>query len=167
MATSRPTITYDILESSLGLIAVAETPRGIAAVLLGKNRKELADVVARHVPGAMPGQIRHGAKVIASLETGRDLDVELDPQGTPFQKEVWNALRDIPAGETITYGTLATRIGRPNAVRAVGAACGANPIAIIIPCHRVVGSTGKLTGYAYGLDMKRQLLDRERGETLF
>ncbi|TDD37021.1 methylated-DNA--[protein]-cysteine S-methyltransferase [Nonomuraea terrae] len=83
--------------------------------------------------------------------------------GTPFQRRVWAALRDIPYGETITYGQLADRIGQPGAARAVGLANGKNPIGIIVPCHRVVGSTGHLTGYGGGLATKQQLLDLERG----
>ncbi|WP_019499716.1 methylated-DNA--[protein]-cysteine S-methyltransferase [Pseudanabaena sp. PCC 6802] len=86
----------------------------------------------------------------------------LDPQGTEFQQRVWQLLRKIPFGETISYGTLAQRVGQPNAARAVGAANGRNPIAIIIPCHRVIAGNGKLTGYAGGIDRKQWLLDRER-----
>ncbi len=88
-------------------------------------------------------------------------DVPLSPSGTAFQVEVWNGLREIAWGETISYRTLAARIGRPKAVRAVGAAIGRNPISIIIPCHRVIGASGELTGFAGGLDTKRALLDLE------
>lgn len=91
----------------------------------------------------------------------RDFDFPLSPRGTEFQLAVWNALREIPYGETTTYGTLAKTIGRPDAVRAVGAANGANPIPIVIPCHRVIGSTGSLTGFGGGLPVKRWLLDHE------
>ncbi|MEA2446909.1 MAG: methylated-DNA-[protein]-cysteine S-methyltransferase [Actinomycetota bacterium] len=90
-------------------------------------------------------------------------DVPLAPSGTPFQLSVWNALLDIPYGETISYRMLAERIGNPRAVRAVGAANGRNPISIIIPCHRVIGASGALVGYGWGLDRKRQLLDLESG----
>jgi AraC family transcriptional regulator of adaptative response/methylated-DNA-[protein]-cysteine methyltransferase len=83
-------------------------------------------------------------------------------QGTAFQHRVWTALREIPPGETVTYGDIARRIGKPEAVRAVGTACGANRIAVAIPCHRVVGSTGKLTGYRWGVERKQALLDREK-----
>ena len=83
-------------------------------------------------------------------------------EGTPFQKRVWLALRDIPAGQTVSYGELAKRIGRPAAVRAVGLTNGANPIGIVVPCHRVIGSDGSLTGYGGGLERKRWLLDHER-----
>jgi methylated-DNA-[protein]-cysteine S-methyltransferase len=92
-----------------------------------------------------------------------DFDLPMVFAGTPFQQRVWTALRDIPYGETITYGQLADRIGQPTAARAVGLANGKNPIGIIVPCHRVVGSTGHLTGYGGGLPTKQHLLDFERG----
>jgi O-6-methylguanine DNA methyltransferase len=93
--------------------------------------------------------------------TLRDFDIELDLRGTPFQVQVWNALRDVRYGETRTYSQVAAAIGRPEAVRAVGAANGANPVPIIVPCHRIIGSSGQLVGYGGGLDMKRRLLERE------
>lgn len=89
-------------------------------------------------------------------------DLPLDPQGTPFQKQVWQQLRQIPYGETISYGTLAQRLNKPTASRAVGAANGKNPISIIVPCHRVVATNGLLTGYAGGLDRKQWLLQHEK-----
>ena len=89
---------------------------------------------------------------------GRDFDVPLRASGTPFQLEVWRALQDIPFGETVSYGELATRIGRPTAARAVGRANGLNPLAIVLPCHRVIGADGTLTGYAGSLEMKATLL---------
>ena len=90
-------------------------------------------------------------------------DVRLAPTGTPFQREVWTALQTIPYGTTCSYGELAAQIGRPGASRAVGLANGRNPISIIVPCHRVIGSTGTLTGYGGGLERKQWLLDLERG----
>lgn len=90
-----------------------------------------------------------------------DFDLPLSPTGTPFQQKVWNALRTIPYGRTASYGEIARKIGAPTASRAVGAANGRNPIAIVVPCHRVIGANGTLTGYAGGLDMKRALLDHE------
>ena len=92
----------------------------------------------------------------------RDFDLPLDPAGTPFQLTVWAALRDIPYAETINYGQLANRVGNPNASRAVGLANGRNPISIVVPCHRVIGADGSLTGYGGGLDRKRTLLALER-----
>jgi len=89
-------------------------------------------------------------------------DLPVDPRGTPFQQMVWLCLRSIPAGQTLSYGALAERVGRPTASRAIGLANGANPIAIVLPCHRVIGSDGSLTGYGGGLDRKRWLLQHER-----
>jgi methylated-DNA-[protein]-cysteine S-methyltransferase len=94
-----------------------------------------------------------------------DFDLNLAPRGTTFQREVWAALRAIPYGETVTYGQLAATIGRPTASRAVGLANGRNPISIVVPCHRVVGSNGKLTGYGGGIERKRLLLEHERRRT--
>ena len=94
----------------------------------------------------------------------REFDLPLAPKGTPFQKAVWAEMNKIPYGETRTYGQLAAAVGKPKASRAVGGACHCNPIAILQPCHRVVGSTGKLTGYAYGVYMKQYLLELEKQE---
>lgn len=94
----------------------------------------------------------------------REFDLALAPAGTPFQRDVWSAIRGVPFGATITYGELARRCGRPSAVRAVGAATGRNPLTIVIPCHRIMGSDGTLTGYAGGLERKRTLLELECGQ---
>ena len=128
-----------------------------------------------YFPGHKPepkqsgGSVDHGPfhSTIEQLEeyfAGQRNDFELQVrfEGTEFQVDVWNALRLIPVGETQSYSQLADRIGRPSAVRAVGAAVGRNPISIIIPCHRVIGANGKMTGFAGGIDRKRWLLDRER-----
>ena len=101
----------------------------------------------------------------AGERTAFDLPLALD--GTRFQQEAWRALADIPYGETVSYGEQARRLGRPDAVRAVGAANGANPIAIVLPCHRVIGADGSLTGFGGGLETKRRLLDLERRPSLF
>jgi methylated-DNA-[protein]-cysteine S-methyltransferase len=92
-----------------------------------------------------------------------EFDLPLAPVGTPFQEEVWSALREIPYGQTASYGELAERIGRASASRAVGMANGRNPISIVVPCHRVIGASGALTGYAGGVERKRFLLELERG----
>ena len=118
-------------------------------------------------PDAPQGDARAVADAAIQLEqyfagerTEFDLDVELE--GTPFERRVWDEVRAIPYGETATYAEIAERIGRPGACRAVGRANGRNPVALIVPCHRVIGSDGSLTGYAGGLEMKRALLDLER-----
>jgi methylated-DNA-[protein]-cysteine S-methyltransferase len=100
---------------------------------------------------------RYFAGDLAAIDT-----LPVQTAGTPFQREVWRALRDIPCGTTISYATLAGRIGRPNAVRAVGLANGSNPVGIVVPCHRVIGSDGSLTGYGGGIERKRWLLRHER-----
>jgi methylated-DNA-[protein]-cysteine S-methyltransferase len=114
-------------------------------------------------PAPFPEVIRQLNEYFAGQRTEFDVPVTL--VGTPFQRAVWAALRDIPYGETVSYGHLAERIGRPTAVRAVGLANGRNPISIIVPCHRVVGATGDLTGYGGGLERKQHLLDFERHAT--
>ncbi len=106
------------------------------------------------------------APVIAQLEgyfagERSDFDVPVELAGTPFQRRVWNALRSIPYGQTISYGELARRIDQPSAVRAVGLANGRNPVSVIVPCHRVIGANGTLTGYGGGVERKRRLLDLE------
>ncbi|HKD61166.1 MAG TPA: methylated-DNA--[protein]-cysteine S-methyltransferase [Terracidiphilus sp.] len=110
------------------------------------------------------------SEAIAQYFAG-DLDVidtlRVETGGTPFQREVWRALREIPRGTTISYGKLAERIGRPAAVRAVGLANGANPVAVVVPCHRVIGANGSLTGYGGGIERKRWLLNHERSPLLF
>lgn len=116
------------------------------------------------VEGDGEGHDPEVARQVAEFFTGkrRDFDFPLAPQGTAFQKRVWAELVKIPFGETITYGELARRVGNPSASRAVGAANGQNPIAVIVPCHRVIGSNGKLTGYGGGLPLKEKLLAWER-----
>lgn len=112
-----------------------------------------------------PGSCAEAIRQVGEYFEGkrRAFDLPLAPEGTPFQKAVWRALGEIPFGSRVTYSEIARRIGRPSAVRAVGAANGANPIAIVIPCHRVVGSDGSLTGYGSGLPVKSWLLDHEAG----
>jgi methylated-DNA-[protein]-cysteine S-methyltransferase len=119
-----------------------------------------------------PAALREAANQLRAYFAGerQTFDLPLAPRGTEFQQSVWSALQKIPYGETTTYSTIAERIGRPAAVRAVGAANGANPIPIVIPCHRVIGASGSLTGFGGGLDVKRQLLAMEArvaGQTLF
>ena len=161
--TSPSGVRYSIVESELGFVAVARTPKGLAAAFIGDDREQLDAHMRTRFPGAgvSPADELTERVVRALDETRDDPAIPVDPQGTDFQKSVWNALREIPSGATITYSELADRIGRPNSVRAVAAACGANPIAVIVPCHRVIGKDGTLTGYAWGIEKKRLLLERE------
>ncbi len=156
-----------IVRSSIGLVLVARSAVGLAAVLLGDDREDLRRELRRRFPlgqlaGADPALDELAERVVALVdEPGRAFDAPLDTRGTPFQEEVWRALRAIPAGTTTTYSNLAAQLGRPRSARAVGAACAVNPIAIIIPCHRVVARDGDLTGYRWGVERKQALLQRE------
>jgi AraC family transcriptional regulator, regulatory protein of adaptative response / methylated-DNA-[protein]-cysteine methyltransferase len=160
----RSRICFTIAQCSIGTVLVAATECGICAILLGDNPESLSRELEHRFPAAALTRAETGyeAQVAALLDApGATLDVPLDPRGTPFQQRVWQALRDIPAGATATYADIAARIGAPGSVRAVAQACGANPIAIAIPCHRVVRSDGALSGYRWGVERKRALLDRE------
>lgn len=161
-------IRYAVAPCSLGLVLAGATSKGLCAIFLGDDATSLQRDLRERFPNAalIEGDREFAkllAKVAASIETPRKAaSLPIDIIGTAFQQQVWAALRDIAPGETATYAQIARRIGKPKAVRAVGTACGANPIAVAVPCHRVVGSDGKLTGYRWGLDRKRALLDRER-----
>jgi AraC family transcriptional regulator of adaptative response/methylated-DNA-[protein]-cysteine methyltransferase len=161
-------IRYAFAKSSLGIVLVAMTPRGIAAITLADTREELLEDLARRFPKATltaaDGSFEETiAKVVALVEQPQSqFDLPLDMQGTAFQQRVWSALREIPAGTTLTYSELAEAIGNPSAVRAVASACANNPIAIAVPCHRVVQKSGALAGYRWGLARKRALIDREK-----
>lgn len=161
------------LNDKLVAQATIDTPLG--PMLLAATRRGLAGcwfTDQAHHPGALAapndaGQVHITQAMHELARYWRDarrtvFRTPLDPQGTPFQQSVWRALRAIPAGQTSTYGALASQLGRPNAPRAVGAAVGRNPLGIIVPCHRVLGSDGSLTGYAGGLHRKVDLLERER-----
>jgi AraC family transcriptional regulator of adaptative response/methylated-DNA-[protein]-cysteine methyltransferase len=151
----------------LGLCLVAASARGVCAISFGDSAAALRAELARRFPRArLVGGDRDFeatvARVVACVETPRlGLDLPLDVRGTAFQHRVWRALRDIPAGTTATYAEIARRIGAPRAVRAVAGACAANPLAVAIPCHRVVRNDGELAGYRWGLPRKRALLARE------
>ncbi|MBW2622144.1 MAG: methylated-DNA--[protein]-cysteine S-methyltransferase [Deltaproteobacteria bacterium] len=156
---------YSIIEAPQGPLLIAETKQGLFRVSFGSDG--LADLVkaARRWlpdPQIIPSVVDSAIEIQEYLDGRRqDFTMTLDLQGTEFQKEVWQALVKIPFGQTSTYGEIARSINRPQASRAVGGACGANPIVLIIPCHRVVGSSGSLTGFGGGLDWKRWLLNLE------
>ncbi len=158
-------IRYGTGESSLGLVLVAESANGVCAILLGEALPVLLGDLQRRFPRACltEGVSRAVVRAVLRLvETpGESWTLPLDARGTLFQQAVWQALRGIPAGETVSYMEVARRVGRPDAVRAVAQAIGANPLAVVVPCHRVIGSDGSLTGYHWGLEIKRALLARE------
>ncbi|WP_095203610.1 methylated-DNA--[protein]-cysteine S-methyltransferase [Mesorhizobium carmichaelinearum] len=162
------TITYAIGESSIGTILAARSPVGVCAILIGADADALEQDLADRFPGKMlvedAAALRDDLAAIARfIETpGIGLDLALDMRhGTPFQQRVREVLRAIPCGATITYTALARRLGRPNGARAVATACAANAIALGIPCHRVVRADGTLSGYRWGIERKRALLNRE------
>lgn len=160
-------IRFAIGQCSLGAILVAQSHRGICAIMLGDDPdallRDLQDQFARaQLVGGDAAFERLVAQVIGFVETPSvGLNLPLDVRGTAFQERVWQALRDVPAGTTVSYGQIAERIGAPTAVRAVAQACGANRIAVAIPCHRVVRRDGDISGYRWGVERKRQLLERE------
>jgi AraC family transcriptional regulator of adaptative response/methylated-DNA-[protein]-cysteine methyltransferase len=160
-------IKFGVGQCSLGAILVAESPRGICSILLGDDPNALVQDLqvqfrkARIIGGDAAFEQRM-AEVIGFIEQPRlGLNLPLDIRGTAFQARVWNALREIPVGETVSYAEIARRIGQPESVRAVAQACGANALAVAIPCHRVVRKDGGLSGYRWGVDRKRALLVRE------
>lgn len=163
------TLLVDTLETPIGPVHVVTDGRALCALELGAREERLLPMLrARFGADAALRESRDplGLTTRARAWFGGDLaafdGVPLDGGGTPFQRRVWAALRRIPPGETTTYGALAARIGAPGSARAVGRANGQNPIAIAVPCHRVIGAGGALTGYAGGLDRKRWLLEHER-----
>ncbi|MGD9602848.1 MAG: bifunctional DNA-binding transcriptional regulator/O6-methylguanine-DNA methyltransferase Ada [Gammaproteobacteria bacterium] len=165
-------IHYAFGRASLGTVLVAATGRGLCAILLGDAQDALLeDLKARFSRATLVAAETDFAAtvhaVVALIETpSRGLGLPLDIRGTAFQQRVWQALRAIPPGGTVSYGELAARIDAPRASRAVARACGANPLAVAVPCHRVIGAHGELAGYRWGVARKRQLLAREAGETV-
>lgn len=160
-------IRFAVGECSLGSILVAATGKGICSILLGDDPDKLTRNLQDRFPyaellGGDKAFEKWVAQVVGFVEAPRQgLDLPLDVQGTAFQQRVWQALRDIPAGSKATYSDIAQHVGAPKAVRAVAQACAANPIAVAIPCHRVVRKDGGLSGYRWGVDRKRTLLERE------
>ncbi|HZD20714.1 MAG TPA: bifunctional DNA-binding transcriptional regulator/O6-methylguanine-DNA methyltransferase Ada, partial [Burkholderiales bacterium] len=160
-------IRFAVGECSLGSILVAATDKGVCAILLGDKPEGLVRELEDRFPRAtLIGGDREFerwvAKVVGFVEApALGLDLPLDVRGTAFQQRVWQALQEIPVGQAVSYAEIARRIGAPKAVRAVAGACAANNLAVAVPCHRVVRNDGLLSGYAWGVDRKRVLLDRE------
>ncbi len=156
---------YTYLESPVGPLLLAGKRRALQwiAFSTGKGAKR-----PEHDWEADERPFRSAIHQLQEYFRGQlqSFDLDLAPRGTPFQLAVWNQLREIPYGVTASYGEIARAIGRPSAVRAVGAANGRNPLPIVVPCHRVIGSSGQLTGYGGGLDVKEALLALERGDLL-
>ena len=166
----------DRITTPIGTMMIAADADGNLRAALFTEDEEIIRRYLRLQVGAkgftlQPEQNPNGLTVAISNYFNGDLGVidglPVETGGTPFQREVWSALRAIPCGSTTSYGELAEQIGRPTAVRAVGLANGANPVAVVVPCHRVIGANGSLTGYGGGIERKRWLLDHEKNPRLF
>jgi methylated-DNA-[protein]-cysteine S-methyltransferase len=156
---------YKTMDSPVGKLKLVASDEGLVAILWQNDRPErvpLGDMADQPGQRVLVETERQLVEYFAGQR--REFELPLDMRGTRFQKDVWEALLGIPCGETRSYGELAKQLGNPAASRAVGAANGRNPISIVVPCHRVIGSSGKLTGFAGGLDVKERLLALERGE---
>jgi AraC family transcriptional regulator, regulatory protein of adaptative response / methylated-DNA-[protein]-cysteine methyltransferase len=164
-------IRFAVGETSLGAVLVASSEKGVAAILLGDDPNKLVHDLQDRFPkaelvGADPHYEALVARVVGFIEAPAiGLGLPLDIRGTAFQQRVWQALQEIPVGQTASYAEVARRIGAPKAARAIASACAANYLAVAIPCHRVVRDDGSLSGYAWGVERKRALLDRESRET--
>ena len=160
-------IRFAVGQTALGAILVASSEKGIAAILLGDEPAELVrNLQDRFANARLIGGDRDDESLVARVvgfvdRPGSGLNVPLDLRGTAFQRRVWQKLQEIPVGKKVTYAEVARRIGLPKAVRAVAGACAANNLAVAIPCHRVVRTDGSLSGYAWGIERKRVLLERE------
>ena len=163
-------IRYAVARCGLGFVLVAVAQRGICAILLGDAPDDLAADLAARFPKAtmapagpdFAGLVARVVRLIDAPECAPDTKLPLDIRGTAFQRRVWQALQEIPAGETASYAVIARKIGKPSAVRAVAGACAANRLAVAIPCHRAIAADGSLSGYRWGIERKRRLLARER-----
>jgi methylated-DNA-[protein]-cysteine S-methyltransferase/AraC family transcriptional regulator of adaptative response/methylated-DNA-[protein]-cysteine methyltransferase len=167
-AVALNTITYAIGQSAIGKVLAARSHIGVCAILIGSDAEALEQDLASRFLGKVLVEDKAAlsndlAAIARFIETpGAGLDLPLDMRhGTPFQQRVWEVLRAIPCGATITYTALARHLGQPNGARAVATACAANAIALGIPCHRVVRTDGTLSGYRWGIERKRALLDKE------
>lgn len=160
-------ITYTIKDSILGSILIAQSQKGICAVYMDDHPSTLLKNFHVRYPEACRNDSdktlnKRADKIIKYIDTSKsDLDVPLDIRGTDFQKKVWNTLRTIPSGKTVSYTDLANMLNQPNAVRAVAGACAANELAVIIPCHRIISKNRKISGYRWGRERKQQLLQLE------
>lgn len=162
----RDTLCYEIHDSWLGLVLIAASTYGLCAILFGDDRSALQQEFRCRFPKAaiVPPQKSDQAliKIVLALVDAQTIKTPpLDLRGTDFQKRIWRALLDVPAGSTVSYKELARRAGAPSAVRAVAGACAANPLALVVPCHRVVRHDGGLSGYRWGVARKQALLERE------
>jgi AraC family transcriptional regulator of adaptative response/methylated-DNA-[protein]-cysteine methyltransferase len=165
------TIRFATARCELGLLLVAATDRGVCSVMLGDESATMEQLLRQQFSAATilpdaPGMAEQVKTILAAMTDHRaDSHIPLDVRATAFQARVWQALRQIPRGETRSYAEVARALGQPNAVRAVARACATNPVAIAVPCHRVIGSDGSLTGYRWGTERKKKLLAMEKMNT--
>lgn len=165
---AKPELQLTVSACQLGQVLIATSARGLAAIFFGEQADQLRQIAQSRFPGAIwrTPDLDHqqlARRVLGLLDYPLASEpFALDLRGTQFQQQVWRALMQIPAGETISYSELAQRVGRPRAVRAAASACAANPLALVVPCHRVLRQSGELGGYAWGLGRKQYLLDTER-----
>lgn len=161
-------IEYAIVETDLGKLLVAKTAKGICAVTFGDDRETLFENLRNEFPKAEIAENDKSLKIyieaiLANLAgNNKTLDLPLDIQATAFQMRVWETLRKIPYGATVSYSDIAEKLGNKNAVRAVATACASNRVALVIPCHRVIGKSGNLSGYRWGIERKKAILEREK-----
>lgn len=167
-SATQETIAFTLVPSSLGQLLVARSEHGVCAVFLGSDAETLQRELRVRFPSATLAAAGDraladtAARIAALVEHPTErLELALDLRGTELQRRVWGALQEIPVGERVSYTELARRVGRPHAVRAVASACAANQHAVLIPCHRVVRGDGTLSGFRWGVERKRALLDRE------
>lgn len=167
-------IAYQLYETPVGHALVAASALGVCALYLGQEPEALVGALESHMPdkwlvnSATP-LLDNMQRALGQYFAGEYIawnSTPLDTRGTPFQQKIWRTLQEIPAGKTVSYSTLAHMAGSPEAVRAAGSACGANPVAIVIPCHRVIHKDGSLSEYGWGTDIKEQLLELEKRTAL-
>lgn len=165
-------IRYAVADCSLGRVVVAATDVGVCLIAFADAYADLLTELGDRFPHAelLPGDAGFAgrlAEVVGCVDApALGFGLPLDARGTAFQRRVWDELRAIPSGRTATYTEVAARIGRPTAARAVAGACAANPLAVVVPCHRVVRTGGAVSGYRWGVERKKELLRREAGQTM-
>ena len=164
-------VRFSVTDSPLGRMLVAATDKGVCTIAFGDDDAEVKDALRNRFPNAelvaddaKTGWLADAIAFVSSQTSEHPLAAAfpLDVRATAFQQRVWKALQEIPRGETRTYSGLAAELGSPSSTRAVAGACAANPVAVIVPCHRVVGKSGSLTGYRWGVERKRRLLEAEK-----
>lgn len=160
------TLTWSITDTPIGAVIGVASERGLCRVIIGPSRSAVTDELGATYPQVQltrnDAAMKQTMQALAAITRGKAVtDLETDVAGTPFQTKVWNALRAIPKGKTRSYADVAKAIRRPTAARAVAGACASNPIALVVPCHRVIHSDGTVSGYAWGVDVKEALLNVE------